>query len=151
MAYRRFQRLFKATCLDFFREFYEESCLSQIKCWVVLQGCLLILKDIDFDKARHPLFWSAETPIWPPVFGSVALNCSKSIVCPVVIHFQSPNSSAAVPAVQNPSAGYAPEFEETDWNHDCNICMFCHPHRLYGEGVVGRTCALTPGSTVKRI
>lgn len=52
------------------------------------------------------------TPEKLDLAGSVALNCSKSIGCLLVTHFQCPRRSAEVPAVQNPEDVYPPEFED---------------------------------------
>lgn len=94
--------------------FHCESCLSQMKCWGVMQSTRATLNPVLFSRARHPLCWLTDISIPEKLdlVGSVALNCSKSISCLLVTHFQCPWRSAEVPAVQNPEEGYPPEFED---------------------------------------
>lgn len=93
--------------------FHCESCLSQMKCCGVMQSTRATLNPVFFSRARHPLCWLADIiPEKLDLVGSVALNCSKSIGCLLVTHFQCPWRSAEVPAVQNPEDVYPPEFED---------------------------------------
>lgn len=123
--------------------FHCESCLSQMKCWGVMQSTRATLNPVLFSRARQPLCWLVDSSIPEKLdlVGSVALNWSKSIVCLLVTHFQCPWRSAEVPAVQNPEEMYPPEFEDKLSILDRGVFWFCKPKRdleEYGLGVPNR-------------
>lgn len=59
--------------------FHCESCLSQMKCWGVMQSTRATLNPVLFSRARQPLCWLVDSSIPEKLdlVGSVALNWSK--------------------------------------------------------------------------